>query len=125
MEDLLDPETFVHAGATLLDEYGAENPVALDVRGVSSITDFLVVATVTSNAQMRGLVEKLAVLCDEYGVTGRNLKKRTDESGWFLIDCEFVVFHLMTREMRDFYELERLWFSGTKVYGQTPQTTEE
>ncbi len=111
-----DSVSFVQGASTLLDESRAGETIALDVRGISSITDFLVICTVSSNAQMRGLVEKLAGYCAEHGVEGRNLHKRPDETGWLLIDCEFVVFHLMTQELRDFYELERLWFSGETIF---------
>ena len=111
-----DSVTFVRGASALLDELRAGNTIALDVRGISSITDFLVICTVSSNAQMRGLVERLSEYCVEHGVKGRNLHKRPDETGWLLIDCDFVVFHLMTRELRDFYELERLWFSGETLF---------
>ena len=114
-----DSASFVKGASVLLDEYRAGDTVALDVRGISSITDFLVICTVSSNAQMRGLVEKLAEYCAEHGVQGRNLHKRPDETGWLLIDCEFVVFHLMTQQLRDFYELERLWFSGETLFSAT------
>lgn len=116
MADTFNSKNFVKEAAELLTDHSARNTIALDVRGISSITDFLVVCTVTSYTQTRGLTEKLTEFCTKHGVENRKFGKRVDETGWVLIDCEFVVFHLMTKEMREFYELERLWFSGETLF---------
>lgn len=124
MGDTFDSRVFVLEAAELLDDHKGRDTVAIDVRGASSITDYLVITTVTSNMQMRGLLERLAEHCDRNQVVPRNSHKRPDDSGWVLLDCDFVVFHLMTREMRGFYELERLWFAGETVYGAVGERAE-
>lgn len=124
MVDTFDSRRFVLEAAELLDDHMGRDTVAIDVRGISSITDYLVITTVTSNMQMRGLLERLAEHCDHHEVAALNSHKRPDDTGWVLLDCEFVVFHLMTREMREFYELERLWFAGETVYGAVEERAE-
>lgn len=116
MADTFNSKSFVTEAARLLNDNGAQDTIALDVGGISSITDYLVVCTVTSYTQTKGLTERLTEFCITHGIENRKSGKRVDETGWVLIDCEFVVFHLMTKEMREFYELERLWFSGEPLF---------
>jgi ribosome-associated protein len=105
------------AVARLLDAHKAEGTVVLDLAGVSPIADFFVIATARSAAHLAGLARELARELDELGVRPLNAHKRTTASGWLLVDCGDVVVHLMEREQRDFYDLERLWFrAGTVPY---------
>ncbi len=124
MVDTFDSKAFVLEAAELLEDQKGHDTVAIDVRGISSITDYLVITTVTSNMQMRGLLERLSEHCDRYNVAPLNSHKSPDDTGWVLLDCEFVIFHLMTRDMREFYELERLWFAGETVYGAIEERAE-
>lgn len=107
--------------AELLDEHLGEDTVALDVRGVCGWTDYFVITTVRSQAHLRGLVHWVAGL-----LKGKDLQPRgsyrnpSPDQGWVLIDCGNVVVHLMDRERRAFYELEKLWFQASEVYGAVP-----
>lgn len=62
----------------------------------------------------------------EEGVSLLGVRQRSVESGWILRDCGFMVIHLMTDEMRRFYDLDSLWFQGDLVYqGESPQSPSE
>lgn len=106
----------VVAIARLLDDHRAEDTVALDVRGVCSFADYFVIATVTSQGHLRGLITRLDELFRERDITPLRPRRRTEDAGWVLIDLGFAVVHLMTAAMREFYELERLWFGATPVF---------
>ena len=82
----------------------------------SSWTDYFIIATVTSQTHMRGIVRYVNGFLHEHSIEPLRRRKRVDEEGWILIDCGDFVVHLMTQENRDFYELERLWYSGKKLY---------
>ncbi len=103
--------------ARFLDDHKAAGTVVLDLAGVSPVADFFVIATARSSAHLTGLARELAAELHELGVRPLHAHKRTASSGWLLVDCGDVVVHLMEREQREFYDLERLWFrAGTVSY---------
>ena len=113
------PREHVEEIATLLDDHRAANTIALDVREQCSFADYFVVATVTSQGHLRGLISRLDELFRERDIRPLHPRRRSEEAGWVLIDLGFAVVHLMTREMREFYELERLWFGASRVYSSS------
>lgn len=102
--------------ARLLEEHQAEDTVVLEVGPVCSWTDYFVIATAHSETHMRSLMEQALSNIDERSVSRPNSARNAVESGWVLIDCGNFVVHLMDREKRDFYELEKLWFMAAEVY---------
>lgn len=104
----------------LLADHQATNTVALDVGEICSFADYFVIATVTSQGHLRGLIMRLDELLREHDITPLKPRRRGAEAGWVLIDLGFVIVHLMTAEMREFYELERLWFGAEEVFPAPP-----
>jgi ribosome-associated protein len=102
--------------ARLLDDAQARDPVALDVTGSCGFADYFVIATVNSQGHLRGLILQLDELFRSLELEPLHPRKRDTEIGWVLIDVGFVVIHLMTEELREFYELERLWFGANEIY---------
>ena len=102
--------------ASILDEHRGENTVAIYIGDQSSFTDYFIITTVTSNAHLKGLYRELRTYLSENGIEPLHKTKGFNEENWVLIDCGYFVIHLMDSEMREFYELERLWFAGEKVY---------
>ncbi len=101
--------------ARLLDEHRGEATLALDVRSMSSWTDYFVITTVRSTAHLGGLVRALAVYLKEHDIEPLHHDRRAARDGWLLMDCGDVVIHLMSRELREFYQLERLYFRGEVI----------
>lgn len=92
----------------LLDEAKLQDIVLLDVRGISSIADFMLVATGTSSRHVTASADKLVEQMRERGV--RPLGVEGQETGdWVLIDFGEVIVHLMRGETRQLYQLEKLW----------------
>ena len=102
--------------ARLIADHLGEDTVVLDISGVSSFADFFVISTARSSAHLEGLHRELEAFLKVQGIRPRNGGRKTrGESGWLLLDCGELVIHLMEREQREFYDLERLWFKAERV----------
>ena len=80
----------------------------LDVRDKQSITDFMIIATGTSNRQIGALLDKVREAVKAQGVKPLGEEGKGD-SDWELLDMDDVIVHMMTSNARQFYDLERLW----------------
>jgi len=96
------PADLRHIVAALMDRK-AIDPVVLDLRGISEATDYFVIASGTSDAHVRGMAEHLIAQENPHHVEG------LAQSRWVLLDYVDVVVHLFHPELREFYQLERLW----------------
>lgn len=94
-----------------LDDDKAEDVVTIDLRGKSSIADHMVICSGRSSRQVGAISEKLAErLKAEFG---RSVKIEGKETGdWVLIDVGDVVVHVFRPEVREFYQLEKMWLSA-------------
>ena len=101
--------------ARFLDDHKGEDTVLLDLREVSSLTDYFVITTARSSAHLSGLMKELFRFFAETGIHPLNSHKRAAGKGWLLVDCGDFVIHLMEKEERQFYELERLWFRAERI----------
>ncbi|PSL18646.1 ribosome-associated protein [Shimia abyssi] len=98
---------------TSLDEDKAEDVVQIDLRGKTAIGDYMVICSGRSSRQVNAISEKLADrLKSEFG---RLSKVEGKESGdWVLIDTGDVIVHVFRPEVREFYQLEKMWMpAGT------------
>jgi len=91
----------------LADVKGQEVRV-LDVRGQTSITDYMIIASGTSERHLKSLAERVVERARELGVKPSGMEGGSGD-GWILVDLLDVVVHLMRPSIRDFYGLERLW----------------
>lgn len=105
-----------------LEDMKARDVEIIDVRGKTSITDIMVVASGTSNTHVRSIAETVAFKAKEAGQRPLGTEGINDGE-WALVDLNDVVVHVMLPKVRDFYHLERLWGEGspaaeTEVAGQ-------
>lgn len=93
---------------TSLDDDKAEDVVCIDLRGRSDMADYMVVCSGRSTRQVIAIAEKLADrLKTEFG---RRSKLEGAETGdWVLIDAGDVVVHVFRPEVREFYQIEKMW----------------
>lgn len=91
-----------------LDNRKAVNITTLDVRGKSSITDYMVVATATSSRHAKSLCDYVIEKVKENGQQPLGMEGQ-HVSDWVLLDLGDVVVHVMTGPAREFYQLEKLW----------------
>jgi ribosome-associated protein len=94
-----------------LREHKGGDVSVLDLRMMNTWTDFFIIATVSSNAHMDGLERHIMEFCHEkeIEILRKSRKPQTGDDEWRLIHLGWMVIHLMSRSLRDFYELERLW----------------
>ncbi len=91
-----------------LEDLKAVEPVVLDVRSLSSVMDYLIVASGTSSWHVKSLADNVLTKAREQGV--RPLGIEGERAGeWVLVDFGDVVVHVMQPAARSFYDLERLW----------------
>jgi ribosome-associated protein len=97
-----------------LDEKKAGDLRVIDVTDVSSITNYLVIATATSEPHVRALRVQLEIALDsaKARIVGMDT---SSESGWAVIDAFDVMIHIFTPETRTRYKLENLWKDGDIV----------
>lgn len=107
-------EALAVAIARALDGAKCEDIAALDVRGLSSVTDFMVIASGTSNRQVHTAVEKAA---EEAKRLGASVFATSEDANatWALLDLIDVVVHVFQPPTREYYALEALWGDGRSV----------
>lgn len=91
-----------------IEETKAENLVILDVRGKTSITDYIVIASGASSRQVKSIANIVAdgLKEDNVKVLG---KEGEDVGEWVLLDLGDLVLHIMQPSIREYYDLEKLW----------------
>ena len=91
-----------------LDDVKAQDIVRLDVRDMTTVTDYMVVASGTSNRHVKALVENVAEKAKAAG--HRPVGVEGEEGGeWVLLDLQDTLVHVMLPKVREFYNLEKLW----------------
>ena len=104
-----------------LEDVKAQDIVMLDVRRMTSVTDYMVVASGTSSRHVRALIENVADKSREAG--HRAIGIEGEEGGeWVLLDLQDALVHVMLPKVREFYNLEKLWsFGGSGELAATDQ----
>lgn len=116
-----DPETveaarrFSIEAARSLEDDKCEDVLVLDLRGLSVVTDFFVVASGTSERQMRSAGQHIHDLGKERGFEVYHSNLRSGPTTWYVIDFVDVVVHIFDPEERSHYDLEMLWGDATRL----------
>jgi ribosome-associated protein len=101
----------LQAVRTSLHEDKGEDIVEISLRGKSEMGDYMVIASGRSTRQVSAMAEKLAdKLKAEFGVLSKMEGK--DAGDWVLIDTGDVIVHIFRPEVREFYQLEKMWMPG-------------
>lgn len=91
-----------------LDEDQAQEVVSIPLAGVSSIADFMVIASGRSSRHVAAMAEKIAARIKQEG-QGNARIEGLPNADWVLIDAGDVIIHLFRPEVRSFYNLEKMW----------------
>lgn len=91
-----------------LDDTKALDVLELDVRDITSVTDIMLIATGTSGRHTKSLAGNVIDKVKEAGVKPLGIEGQ-DQGDWVLIDLGDIVVHIMQQQVRDFYNLEKLW----------------
>ncbi|CUS99300.1 ribosome-associated protein [Candidatus Kryptobacter tengchongensis] len=102
------PKTLAKKAAQLALEKKAEDIVIMDVRKLTSVTDFFVICSAESSVQLKAIVDHIVEELEKKGVKAWHIEGYTNLS-WVLIDYVDVVVHAFLKPAREFYGLERFW----------------
>ena len=104
----MQPEELCDLVVNALEDVKGVDVKAIDVRGKTAITDFMVIATGTSDRHVKALADNVLKETRDAGVKPIGVEGERDAE-WILLDLNDVVTHVMTATVRDFYNLEKLW----------------
>lgn len=104
----MQPEQLKDLVINALEDLKGVDIRTLDVRGVTAITDFMVIASGTSDRHVKALANSVQQQAREHGIKPLGVEGDQD-CEWILVDLRDVVLHVMLPRVRDFYNLEKLW----------------
>jgi ribosome-associated protein len=114
-----DARAFAIEAARTLDDEKCTDVTVIDVRGLSQVTDYLVIGNGTSERQMRSVLLHVEEQGAALGFPA--FRSHSDpRSNWLLADCVDVVIHLFEPNARAYYDLEMLWGDGARVEWARP-----
>ena len=99
----------------LADNKKAEDIAILDVRELSSVTDYFVIASGTSEPHLRAIVEEITDKLREDHHLRPNAVDGTLQTAWVVLDYFDVIVHVMRHDVRERYDLETLWGDAPRV----------
>lgn len=108
----MDSEQMKQLAVAALEDLKGVDITALDVRGKTSITDFMIIASGRSDRQVKALAQNVIEKAKEAGLPPIGVEGER-EGEWVVVDLADVVVHVMTPQSRDFYNLEKLWGEET------------
>ncbi len=94
-----------------LDDVKAQNIVKLDVRNMTAVTDYMIIASGTSTRHVQALVDNVAKKTTAAGHKPIGVEGE-EGSEWVLLDLQDALVHVMLPKVREFYNLEKLWSLG-------------
>lgn len=105
-----------------IEEIKGTDVTCLDVSEMTDVTDYMIIASGTSNRHVKSVADSVARTCKDNGVIPLGVEGG-DKSEWVLVDLGDVVVHVMLPAARAFYDLERLWETGRVE--QMPEVAEQ
>ena len=112
-----DAEETLNLILSRLEDMKAEETITIDLRGKSSISDYMIVTTGRANRHVGAIADNVAKSLKEHGINSPHVEGLPN-CDWVLIDSGDVIVHVFRPEVREFYNLEKMWTSdkqGTKV----------
>jgi len=104
----MTPKQIRNSAIAGLEEAKAQDIKVMDVRGLTDITDFMILATGTSSRHVNAIADKLVDYMKDHGLRPLGVEGQ-EEAEWVLVDLNDVIVHIMQADARVFYDLEKLW----------------
>ncbi len=119
----MNSKELAQAIAAILDEKMGENIMVLDVKHLTSITDYFVIASANNTTKVHALAETVEEKLEAKGVQARR-KEGYRDARWIVLDYASVIVHVFHNEEREYYNIERLWMDGGNLTPFLPQRAE-
>jgi len=103
----------VKTAVKAIDSKKGENIEVIGITDLTIIADYFVIATGTSNTQVKALADEVEYRLELDGVKPHHIEGRN--TPWVCLDYGTVVVHIFYKDQRDFFKLERLWEDGQKI----------
>lgn len=110
----MTPLELAKEAAKILNDKKGEDIRILRIEDISSLSDYFVFATGTSNTHVNALADEMEFQLKHLGETPHHVEGYRSNS-WVLLDYGTVIVHIFTDESRQFYDLDRLWQDGEAV----------
>ncbi|KUP06052.1 ribosomal silencing factor RsfS [Bacillus coahuilensis m2-6] len=110
-----DNNNLLNVAYKAADDKRAEDIVALDMKGVSLISDYFIICHGNSDKQVQAIAKEVKEAAEENGYTVKRMEG-FNEARWVLVDIGDVVVHVFHHEERSYYNLERLWGDAPIVH---------
>ncbi len=115
---------FTKKAVDLLDEKKAMDIISIDVRKVTTLTDFFIICSGTSDRHRKALADNFQEMAEKAGVEMLS-KEGYTKADWILLDYGFVVVNIFSGAAREKFNLERLWSDGNLSDMRNPKDREE
>lgn len=99
---------------TLLDSKKAKDIIAIEVKDLTTLGDYFIIASGSSTSQVKAMAEEVEDTLGRQGIEPKQIEGYSS-SNWILLDYRDVIVHLFLDETREFYSLERLWADAPKL----------
>jgi ribosome-associated protein len=106
--------TLAKAVCRILDDKKGEDIAILDVRELSGVTDYIVLATGGSPPHLKAMYGEVQQVLKKQGLPAFR-HTGIPEGGWMVVDYVDVVVHILSRHVRDYYAFETLWASAPRM----------
>lgn len=106
---------------SLADNKKAEDILVLDVRKISSVTDYFILASGTSEPHLRAIADEITDGVQREGDTRPRAVDGSLQGGWIVMDFFDVIVHVMRNDVRQRYDLESLWGDAPRVKPRAPR----
>ncbi len=108
-----DAEQILDVIVKTLDDGKAQDVVVMDLQGKTSIANYMVIASGSSNRQVASLADNIQLKLKEAGF--KSTAEGKEKADWVLIDAFDVIVHIFRPEVREFYSIEKMWSSVAQI----------
>ncbi len=105
---MMEEKQLINLAAKAADDKRAEDIVALDMNGVSLISDYFLICHGNSEKQVQAIAKEIKDQALEHGMDVKRLEGY-DQARWVLVDLGSVIVHIFHKDERNYYNLEKLW----------------
>lgn len=103
----------VETAVKAIDSKRGSDIEVIKVSDITVLTDYFVIATASSNTQLKAIADEVEFKLSQQGIEPHHIEG--EKSDWICLDYVGAVIHILYKDKRDFYQIERLWEDGEKV----------